>query len=485
MDGIARACGPVPLPDQRRWALEHFGSADLGHDRRLTARLLDIAARTLAAPAHSPPRLCPDRAALAGFYRFMSNRVVNPHALQQPHRQRTRALCRLAGRVLILQDTTELDHTAHARRTRGLGRIGNGGGLGLFQHSALAVTTTGAVLGLLHQRWWARGPKLQGLTRRQRQARRTESDVWAHTCRAIGPVEGCVLVQVWDAGGDFFPALAAAREMGHEFLVRACRDRRVNAQEDGIGQRLWSFLDQQEIRGRTRVHLHAHRPGGKGKATKARDVELWVRLAPVRLEPAAELDPRQKGMKPIDAWVILAREEGAVPAGHEAVEWVLLSSEPVRTLEEAIGRTGEYAQRWVIEEFHRVEKEGCGLEDSQLDDAADLERLAALKAVVAVELLRLRDLADPAHPRAQDPAALREEVPWAMLEVVGLWLGVAAGTLTAPVFLEAVARRGGWLGRKSDPRPGWKVLHRGWEDLERITEGFLLIRGPASGDNPV
>ena len=34
--------------------------------------------------------------------------------------------------------------------------------------------------------------------------------------------------------------------------------------------------------------------------------------------------------------------------------------------------------------------------------------------------------------------------------------------LTPQWFYLTIARRGGYLNRRSDPRPGWKVLWRGW-----------------------
>jgi hypothetical protein len=47
---------------------------------------------------------------------------------------------RVAGRhVLAIQDTTELNDQRHARRTRGLGTVGNGTDVGLFLHPTLAI----------------------------------------------------------------------------------------------------------------------------------------------------------------------------------------------------------------------------------------------------------------------------------------------------------------------------------------------------------
>lgn len=65
-------------------------------------------------------------------------------------------------------------------------------------------------------------------------------------------------------------------------------------------------------------------------------------------------------------------------------------SSPPRTRK---GSSVAAATRWIIEEFHRVEKEGCRLQATQLDDASDIGRLASITAIVAVRLLQLRDAA--------------------------------------------------------------------------------------------
>ncbi|MFL5696121.1 MAG: IS4 family transposase [Ktedonobacteraceae bacterium] len=38
----------------------------------------------------------------------------------------------------------------------------------------------------------------------------------------------------------------------------------------------------------------------------------------------------------------------------------------------------------------------------------------------------------------------------------------------------AIARYGGYLGRKSDGPPGWKTLWRGWLHIQTLLEGVHL-----------
>ena len=91
-----------------------------------------------------------------------------------------------------------------------------------------------------------------------------------------------------------------------------------------------------------------------------------------------------------------------------------------------------YQRRWVIEEWHRVLKEGCRLEASQLDTPNNLQRLAAILSIIAVRLLQLRDLADPQQNAStcDDPVALQQAVPLTWLQLVAALAKVSTAALT-------------------------------------------------------
>jgi hypothetical protein len=48
--------------------------------------------------------------------------------------------------------------------------------------------------------------------------------------------------------------------------------------------------------------------------------------------------------------------------------------------------------------------------------------------------------------------------------------------LTVRQFIHAVAKLGGFLGRKGDGEPGWRTLWRGWLELTLIHAGYELAR---------
>lgn len=175
--------------------------------------------------------------------------------------------------------------------------------------------------------------------------------------------------------------------------------------------------------------------------------------------------------EPLAAWVIHVRELEP-PAGQEALEWILLTNRPTTTRGEAWERVDWYQCRPMIEEFHKAQKTGCGMELPQFTTRKALEVTIAMLSVVAVQLLRLRDLA---RQNMERPASEVVDEPY--IEALSLWRWKEARMgLSAKEFLFALARLGGHLGRPSDRLPGWLVLWRGWMELQRLVEGMLLGR---------
>ena len=51
--------------------------------------------------------------------------------------------------------------------------------------------------------------------------------------------------------------------------------------------------------------------------------------------------------------------ESRLPAGEAPVEWLLLSSQPVTTLADAVETVKWYLCRWEVEVYFRIYKNGC------------------------------------------------------------------------------------------------------------------------------
>jgi len=162
------------------------------------------------------------------------------------------------------------------------------------------------------------------------------------------------------------------------------------------------------------------------------------------------------------------------PPGQEATEWLLLTTVPTTTREDACERLQWYAARWQIEVFHRTLKSGCRLEDRRLADAHSLQACLALDLVVAWRVMTLVKMGREVP-----------EIPCTVFFAEAEWQALACyhhHTTTPPATppslgeaLRWVAKLGGFLGRKGDGQPGPTVVWRGLDALAFITATFRLF----------
>jgi hypothetical protein len=385
--------------------------------------------------------------------------------------------------ALIIHDTTELDFTSH-RALRGRGPLGptgpdgKGGGRGLLQHNSLAISPDGQLLGLAYQQLLPRKPAPPQETPAQRRKRQRESRLWQQGIEAVGkPPEGCVWIDVADCGGDIFDAMHAARQLGHHFLIRAAQDRKVlvGPLETACATYLRSHARQltPQAHGTVAIASKGGRPG--------REARVALAAAPLWVCPPWPESKRADARLPLQVWVQRVWEPQP-PAGVEPLEWVLISSLPVETDADLRQRQAWYALRWpTAEEFHQVEKTGCGVEQLRFETAEAMAPMVALLSVVAVRIIQLRD-AERHRPEA--PASEVASVVERQLVAAKTPGDLSAATMTVRQFVHGVARLGGFLGRRGDGSPGWKTLWRGYQRLQDMVEGVHRLGWLAVLDLP-
>lgn len=447
----------------QQWARKHFGDADLP-DQRLCNRLVMIGTAMAEQPDTSIPQQQGSWSQTLACYRLLHNERVSPQAMQRAAIERTRDRCADRSVVLCLHDLTPLDPVHSMSETR------------LQQHTVLAVhgDEDGEIHGVLHQRWFDDPRPPRGERRTQRRKRWSRSQAWPEAVAAVGrPTGEARWIAVADREADDFQMFNACREADQGFVIRSQHNRRLDN-----GRALREMMTEQPVAGGMFVHVSRQGkvgieapPRRRRSAQKARRARLLVRHARVRLSPPRN-DPRwQEG---VDLFAVQVTEVDPPDEVNKPIDWLLLSSEPVNSLSEALMVIGWYRRRWLIEEFHKAQKTGCRLEQTQLEDADAFIRLAAIAAVVAVRLLHLRETAD--DDRVADEPAIRH--------VDRLWVEVVCRvakhddpeTMTLQEFYHAIARRGGWLGRRGDGRPGWQTLWRGWQLIASYVAGVELMR---------
>jgi hypothetical protein len=457
------------MMDVWAWAERNFATAQLGDGRR-TRRLVESAARIAAHPEKAFPQVF-DWNDLRGFYRLCNRREATLTAVMLPHWEHTREAMAAQSLVLIVHDTTELDFSSHHALT-GIGQIGNERGRGLLQHNSLAIVPQPRqVLGLAYQQCRARRPAPKGESTYQRKRRPRESDLWTEGIRATGrPPAGCCWVDVCDRGSDDYEVMRAAQAVGHHFLIRATQNRYVSVTADQDRQEpLLDYARTLPSQGRDVVEVS----GRGGRLPRTATVSLagaavWV--------PAPAGTPKRHEQAVLSAWVIRIWEPAPPPEINEPLEWILICSVPTATLEELRTRRDWYCDRWMVETFHDIEKNGCQEEARRFETVARLEPCLAVLSVVAVRIFQLRCALESAPNAPAEQVATTAEIT-----VLSRHLGRASGGLTVRAFVCGVAGLGGFLGRKHDGEPGVRALWRGYQRLQDMVLGFELHRSSASG----
>ncbi|GHO57673.1 hypothetical protein [Ktedonobacter robiniae] len=133
-------------------------------------------------------------------------------------------------------------------------------------------------------------------------------------------------------------------------------------------------------------------------------------------------------------WVIRVWEELA-PKGEKPLEWVLLTSVPTTTLEQAWERVDWYRHCWLVEEYHQCLKSGCRIEERQLQTIDALMRLLGVLSPLAVRLLQVRAYAREAPQR---PAS--EVIEPLMLAVLAQRSAHSPATMALGTFWFAISR---------------------------------------------
>lgn len=466
-------CAPAPDPSAS-WAVQEFGHVAFP-DARLRPRLIQLAEAFAAHPTATIPVALNGQAHQSkAAYRFFHNPQVDLQTLLHPHYEATAARIAAQPVVLVAQDATSLNYDAHGATT-GLGPINTyvDGAQGLKLHDSLALTPEGVPLGLVDLQVWARDPKQRGQAqqRKQRSIEEKESHRWLKSFQRTTEVAALCpntrLVNMADREADIYELFqaATAHPSGADLLVRASRatQRQVGVEQDET-QPLWDVMARQPVLGGSTLHIPSR--GGR----RARRAALELRAAPVELQPPKRL----KGAPALTLWAVSAVECDPPADRDEPIEWLLLSTVPSTTLQEALERLRWYAVRWSIEVFHRTLKSGCRIEDRRLGSAESLQACLAIDLVVA---WRVMDLAKRGRETPEVPCTVFfEEAQWKALACHHQRSPTPpAHPPTLGEALRMVAKLGGFLGRKSDADPGATVLWRGLNRLTDITETFMIF----------
>jgi hypothetical protein len=430
-------------------------------------------------------QLTDTRAGQIAFARFFRNPRVTTKEIVATAAARTAEAA--AGRhVLLIEDTSEINYEAKAKRKRGLGRVGNGSDVGLFVHPALAVDAAdGNVLGLAAATIWRR-TKAKQKNYQSLPIESKESHRWIATAQAgrdALPTAARVTV-IGDRESDIYELFARVPDARTHVLIRATKDRAVIGPERCAG-RLFATIAAQPEADRVGFDLTG-RPG-----RTARRVTLAVRFCQVTLRRprrgADKRDPRQITLNMVEA------REIDPPAGEKPIHWQLLTTHEVNSFEQAARAVDLYRLRWTIEQlFRTLKSQGLDLEESLLADGQALEALAATALVAATRVMQLVQGRGEAGCHVPATRLFDATETRVLAALTRQYEGKTAKQKNPhpPASLAwsawTIARLGGWKGYASERPPGPITFVHGLRRFEAIVQGYRLADPhPPPGGSPL
>jgi Transposase DNA-binding len=441
-----------------------FPDLDLGDVRR-ERRFRTVVQAIIANPGASLPQIFPNPTAYhACLDLFDAEQCTHAKILGVHQEAVLNALELRTEPTLLLHDTTVLDFTGHTTLEDDLGPVGNGTGRGWLAHQTLAVDPTNrTVLGLVSQILHVRvsPPEVESVAqKREREGR--ESRLWRRGLDEIGPTPvGCPWIDVADRGADIFEFLQALSDGQRRFVVRSKSNRALGT---GPSDEKSSGLLHDRLRVQpATAHWDLHLPARTGQV--ARTVCLSAASQRVVLRPP-QVRKGHFRREPLELTAVRVWEVDP-PAGTDALEWLLLTSEDATTAEDLKRVADWYACRMQIEEFHKVQKSGTRIEGPQVQSVEKMAALVALLSVIAVGMMNLR-LAVRTPELAEKPA--RELVPAVWVAVLSQYQTGEPKDWTAGQFWVNLARLGGYLKNPKKHPPGWITLWRGWTLLQRLVQ---------------
>ena len=285
--------------------------------------------------------------------------------------------------VLAVQDTTDLDLTGQ-RVAKEIGSLNYPNRKGYHAHNHLFFNAQGIGLGMFDQFFWNRNAEDFGLDRTLWALEDKESIRWVNQLNELqaffADFPQHTVIDICDREGDFYEMFQARRAANVHLLIRSNKDKELVNEE-----KLWATLAAQ-------VESHTYRTKVYDDNGKAHELTFQVKFSAVTIKAnyrARRDQPEQSN--PVDLNGILVEQVSPLQGWQKKpVVWRLLTTLPVGSFEAALQVIGFYILRWRIEVFHYVLKQGCHVQDTQIEEPGAVKNLITFYSLLAWKVLNLR-----------------------------------------------------------------------------------------------
>jgi hypothetical protein len=454
-----------------------LGGIELG-DQRLNKRSLAILEALAANPEASINASIESWGDTLAAYRFFRNANVHPEQILRPHREATERRMREHPVVLVVQDTTEFDFTAHPPQDAQCLEAEHR--FGLYDHTHLAVTPENLCLGVVGSEQFDRALETlgKGRSRKFLPIEEKESFRWLAGYRLACELQqrcgSTQIISVADCEADIYEIFVEVQRQTTpaDFIIRA-RENRSTPQRDLTreGRVFFKVLDrltEAPVRVRRTIALP------QTPKRQARQAELEIRALTIEVKPP---DSRSD-LPTVSQQFVLVREVNG-PGDKTEVSWLLMTTLPVESTADILRVVDYYVARWTVEIYFRALKTGCQVEKMQLETLHRVKNCLAFYKIIAWRIIYLTYL-NRTTPKLPCTAVFAE-CEWKSVWQVTKKEPPPRHPPTLGHFIRLLTSLGGYNNRPSEPPPGPQVF---WTALRRMLDFSLAWQafGPESRD---
>ena len=438
-------------------------------DKRLEKRFLKLVNSFSNMPSSSLAQQAEDWAEAKGAYRFFKNDNVYTSDFFSSHQDKTSERASSYPFILGIQDSTTINYQGHSKEN-GMGPIRNAS-WGCHLYSTIAVAPNGLFLGVLSNLLWTRDEKrikkvegravyLEGEER--------ESEKWNEglldSLRILK--NKTKILYVCDREADSKTFILNCIEYGTDFLIRHSSARKIC--ESHLNS--YDYVSQSEIKGSEEVFVTNKWTDNRGKSLRVKSdegkyerlIKLSYQFVPISIEVSID---SYKKVIPLSIVRIFEDDNSST----DRLEWTLITTLNVKSLEDARAIALYYSLRWRIELFFKTLKSGCRIEKCRLSNFDRMSKFIVLASIIAWRINWVKCFSKISPNAPAEMLLSNNEI-----EILKKRNKSTIDRLELSLAIKWIARLGGHLNRKGDGAPGIETIWKGFSRLHDIEIGFSL-----------
>lgn len=426
-----------------------------------------------------------DDAQEAQFGRFLNNVKVNPDRLLSHYWKKSNK--GFSGKnLLVINDSSTLSFQVKANREQ-LGPLaGTQTKEGFEMHPSIIVDADkGSCYGLggidffQDKRTETEEQEAQKLERRKNAWKipfeQKETHKWFNSPKkAIANCKGALsYTLLGDRESDIYELMVRTLAKNWEFVYRSRQDRKLITLQPE--KTLYALLERWDVAHtyfidlKTTLRRTAHR------------AQLALKFGNATIQ-CPRTKKNEKFPNEVPLYVLEVKEmQETVVDGESPIHWILLTSHPIKNVDDALKIIQWYRWRWIIEQcFRTLKLKGLNIEAAQVRTYHGLKNLSTMALTAALQVMQLVQARDGQSNELMDQVFLPKEQE--CLKALNTKLEGKTEKSINPyppnslAFASwVVARLGGWKGYQNRKPPGPITIINGLNRFYNILEGYYLI----------